>query len=602
MAAPTPDAIAGILQNRIDRESFHPTVIDVRRIANNGTAGDRYRLVISDAEYFTQCMAASQINEVITRDEDKLETGCMIRLENYIVNQVQGKGIIILLGVTVLSGPTDRIGAPASFNGGAAAPSPAAPLGGPRAAPTAAPAAKAEHSRAAPAAAPSSNPQGVKRISELNPYMQRFVLKARLTAKGPMKHWDKGPDSKGNLCAFDLTDASGEIRCTMFKETATKYHGTLKEGVVYVITDNSARLKKINAQWNTLDHEFEITMSNNVLFEEVTDDGSITMSPGNWVKLSAMASVELPHAGGFDVVAVFKDVGPAAQITSKKGNELIKRECTLVDDSGYDVRCTLWGQEAQHANEFYEERAASFRGLKASDFGGISVSIGFSGNVNWGASECMPEAMALQKWWNHGGSSAPSQALTTAGGGGGGGRAVAFSERIPINDIKARQLGCGETAEYATVKGTCTFIKTDRMWYEACCKCHKKVTQNSDGSWQCEKCNETAEGCDHRYMMSVMFIDESGQSWASAFNETGAALLGGHLAPALAAYKEDLGGEDGKFDEYIKNQFLHKRYVLKLRVKNEVWQEQARIKCSIIACAPVDFAEESRHMIKALAA
>ena len=84
-------------------------------------------------------------------------------------------------------------------------------------------------------------------IAELNPYQQRFCLRARVTSKSQMRYWDK-PTSKGNLFSVDLLDASGEIRGTFFKETADKVFPLLEEGKVYTFQETSGRLKPANKQ------------------------------------------------------------------------------------------------------------------------------------------------------------------------------------------------------------------------------------------------------------------------------------------------------------------------------------------------------------------
>jgi len=48
-------------------------------------------------------------------------------------------------------------------------------------------------------------------------------------------------------------------------------------------------------------------------------------------------------------------------------------------------------------------------------------------------------------------------------------------------------------------------------------------------------------------------------------------------------------------------QFLFKQYVVKVRVKSEVWQEQSRVKASIVDIFDLDYVAESRDILAALA-
>ena len=67
----------------------------------------------------------------------------------------------------------------------------------------------------------------------------------------------------------------------------------------------------------------------------------------------------------------------------------------------------------------------------------------------------------------------------------GGGREVPFAERGVLDDIKARQLGYGEKPDYIGVAATLNFVRSEKLWYEACASegCQKKVVQNTDGTW-----------------------------------------------------------------------------------------------------------------------
>ena len=66
-----------------------------------------------------------------------------------------------------------------------------------------------------------------------------------------------------------------------------------------------------------------------------------------------------------------------------------------------------------------------------------------------------------------------------------GGREVPFGERGVLDDIKGKQLGYGEKPDYIGVAATLNFVRSEKLWYEACASegCQKKVVQNTDGTW-----------------------------------------------------------------------------------------------------------------------
>lgn len=59
-------------------------------------------------------------------------------------------------------------------------------------------------------------------ISGLSPYQNKWVIKARVTGKSPMRTWSNAK-GEGKLFNFDLMDESGQIRVTAFREVAEKY-------------------------------------------------------------------------------------------------------------------------------------------------------------------------------------------------------------------------------------------------------------------------------------------------------------------------------------------------------------------------------------------
>ena len=69
-------------------------------------------------------------------------------------------------------------------------------------------------------------------ISAINPYSNKWTIKARITSKSALKSWSNAKGS-GTLFSVDLLDNSGvEIRGTFFKEAADKFYPILEEANV----------------------------------------------------------------------------------------------------------------------------------------------------------------------------------------------------------------------------------------------------------------------------------------------------------------------------------------------------------------------------------
>lgn len=63
----------------------------------------------------------------------------------------------------------------------------------------------------------------IRPINSINPYQNKWVIKARVTAKPAIRTWSN-QRGEGKLFSMDLKDHSGEIRATAFNEEASFCH------------------------------------------------------------------------------------------------------------------------------------------------------------------------------------------------------------------------------------------------------------------------------------------------------------------------------------------------------------------------------------------
>lgn len=64
-------------------------------------------------------------------------------------------------------------------------------------------------------------------ISGLSPYQNKWVIKARVTAKAPIRHWSNAK-GEGKLFSMDLMDESGQIRVTAFRDLVDKFYDMIE--------------------------------------------------------------------------------------------------------------------------------------------------------------------------------------------------------------------------------------------------------------------------------------------------------------------------------------------------------------------------------------
>lgn len=61
----------------------------------------------------------------------------------------------------------------------------------------------------------------------LNPYQNRWTIKARVVQKGNIRTWSNAR-SDGKLFSMDLTDGSGAIRATAFNDAVDRFYDMME--------------------------------------------------------------------------------------------------------------------------------------------------------------------------------------------------------------------------------------------------------------------------------------------------------------------------------------------------------------------------------------
>eukprot|EP00624_Nannochloropsis_granulata_P004215 evm.model.NODE_31173_length_31272_cov_26.593374.2 len=281
---------------------FNPCVqvVDVKKIQPNpgqSTGQDRYRLIISDGTHYQQAMLATQLNELVTSNQ--IVSYGLISLVDFICNEVQNKKIVIILKCEVVDASLGyKIGDPVEFGKAGAGGSgggetvAAAPYQTKQEAPSLntmagasvpyKPAASSHGGGGVSGGGYQSNPYGggggggyrapagpvvrapinqsIIPIGDLNPYQNRWVIKARVTAKTDIKRWSNAK-GEGTLFSIDMLDeGGGEMRATFFKEACEKFYPILEQGHVY--TFSGGKLKVAQRQYSSIRNTYEATFDN----------------------------------------------------------------------------------------------------------------------------------------------------------------------------------------------------------------------------------------------------------------------------------------------------------------------------------------------------
>ncbi|KAI9504883.1 Replication factor A protein 1 [Coemansia spiralis] len=424
-------------------------------------------------------------------------------------------------------------------------------------------------------------------IRDLNPYHNKWTIRARVTQKSPIKTWNK-PSSQGRLFSVNLLDESGEIRATTFTQQVDALYPLFEVGKVYYISN--AQVKMARQQFSNVNNQYELTFDGNTSIEQCVDAVDMPQEHFDFIPLASLAKFEKGNV--VDVLCVVQQADGVSEITAKSTErKMVKRDLVLVDRSGFQVRATLWGQEAQ-AFDGHNEPVVAFKGIRVGDFGGRSLSLPSLGTIT--VNPDIPEAHALRGWYDNEGRGAQFQSFGGEAGGGAPSQARFEAQLKTMAQVRDENLGLSDPV-YFNLKGTIVFVRNTALAYPSCpsAECNKKVIEDNSGRWACEKCARSYDTPDYRYIFSVSVSDETGQNWLQCFDEVGRQLFG-----CTAREMVELQAADEPAYQQRLNEATFKEFQFRCRAKSDMFNETTRVRISIVSMRPVDYAAESKRLAR----
>lgn len=360
----------------------------------------------------------------------------------------------------------------------------------------------------------------------------------------------------------------------------------MQEGSVYYIS-SPCRVNLAKKQYSNLSNDYELTFDRDTTVEKAEDQESVPQMKFNFTNIASLQDIDKDTT--IDILGVLKDVGEVGEIVSKSTSKpYSKRELTLVDQSGYSVKLTIWGKLAT-SFDTNPESIIAFKGAKVSDFGGRSLSLLSSGSMSLDPD--IAEAHQLKGWYDSQGRRETFLAHTgmSAAGAAGGRR----EETKTVAQVKEEGLGMNEAPDYFNVKATIVYIKQDSFSYPACLStdCNKKVTDEGDGTWRCEKCNINHPKPEHRYILTLSVSDHTGQMYLNAFDDVGR-LVVGKSADEMMELKEN---DSPAMEKEFENANCTSHY-FKCRAKMDTYQDQQRVRYQVMSAIPIDFKAEAHKL------
>uniref|UniRef100_A0AAQ5YNB1 Replication protein A subunit n=1 Tax=Amphiprion ocellaris TaxID=80972 RepID=A0AAQ5YNB1_AMPOC len=545
---------------------------------------------------FVALLLATQLNYLT--EQNLLVPNCVCLLKKTIINTLaDGRHVVIVMDLEILQSAEEtggKIGNPTLYRRGftGKAPMNASPMNASpmktspmKTSPMKASPMKASPMKTSPLKATSTSPGSTAKampIANLNPYQSKWTIRARVTNKSNIRTWSNSR-GEGKLFSFEIVDESGEIKITAFNNEVDKFFSLVEQGKVYYIS--KATLKVANKQYTTLKHEYEMTLHANSSIIPCDDSQGVPTLNCDFVPIAELENRDKDAI--IDLIGVCKSAEDVSRITTKSSREVSKRALSLIDTTGKVVTVTLWGEEAEKFDSSGQPVVA-IKGARLSDFGGRSLSALFSSTVM--VNPDIPEAFRLRAWYDQEGYAFDSQSLTET-------RSSVSGSRMNwkmLSDVKSESMGHGEKADYFSCIATVVYIRKENCLYQACpsADCNKKVIDQQNGLYRCEKCNRDFPNFKYRLLLSANLADFGDNQWVTCFQETAEVLLG-HSAETLGQLRDT--DEDALDEVFQKATF--RTHIFKNRAKLETYNDESRVKVTVLEVLPVNHREYSRRLL-----
>jgi len=441
-------------------------------------------------------------------------------------------------------------------------------------------------------------------IAELSAYHNKWTIKARVTNKSNLRTFKKGMN-EGKVMSVDLLDAmGGEIRATFFNSGVDKFYDTLQQGKCFTFSGGSTRIA--NKQYTTCNHRYELIFDKQAVVEPVADDATIEAIKFNFVTMKVLATKNLPCS--VDLCGIITSFKPTQSVNTKEGVELLKRDITIVDDTGMSFRITLWGDRAKMEDSVFDGHpAVVFKSVSVKEWkDSRQGSLQMGGDIIFDSK--MDEVLRLQQWWSNGGASQDMVSLSDPSAGGDSRQRNTTATTLAGLRVAAEKVShepelFSVVARLALVQTTKQGVSTP-LHYMACQEpkegtnlpCNKRLSE--DGF--CASCNRVGKSTP-KCTLRCRFIDFEDQTWLTSFHEATSRIIdmtGDQVRSLeLAAAEKGEGGRE-ELEAAIRNKYFAKPMNLTVRAKMDSYNGEPRTNVTVIDARPVSKADHGRQMLK----
>jgi len=307
-----------------------------------------------------------------------------------------------------------------------------------------------------------------------------------------------------------------------------------------------------------------------------------------------------------DVLGVITRVGDIGTIITKKDQrEIKKRAVEITDRTKRTVEVVLWTEQAEEFNGSVGTVLA-VKNARISDFQGFKNLSCSASLTQFDLNPDLEVARELALWYSQNSDSLKSEIHSISGSFNRSGSGSGLTTPVgTFKDIKEAALNQIDDKGYILkVPCTISYVKHDEsapLYYKAVPSQnqynHKVVENTTDPKngkpWYCPYLNQYYDSYIPRFILSLVATDFTGSQFLNCFDDCGKLFLGGNEAREVEALKN----EPSKL-EYIFEDALFKRYMLKLRAKEDTYGEEKRIKCIVCAVENIDYVRDGRALIE----
>ncbi|XP_036354745.1 replication protein A 70 kDa DNA-binding subunit-like [Octopus sinensis] len=270
---------------------------------------------------------------------------------------------------------------------------------------------------------------------------------------------------------------------------------------------------------------------------------------------------------------------------------------TRETQAGSVVTVTLWGEQAERfvVTEEAPHPTVAIKGARLSNFNGCSLNTSTNSTVIFHPER--RDAYKLAGWYLRGGSEIEFSNL------------AGKEDQIAPRTVNWKTFGeCGgesvdgNTAEYYTVKASVVFLRKETCVYLACPSedCNKKLVEQGNGVYRCEKCQKDWPKYKRRFMLQIHLADHTDSQWVTCFHSMAEKMLGCKMEEIIDP--NDPTGSGTRDIEDVIQQIMFNSYVFRMRSKMEVFNYESRLKSTIFSVDSLDYISYTKHLISQIQA